>query len=167
MPGSSLEAGWCAWGRRHGTTINGLSVWRWNCIVVIASDRIVDVALIAIILEVFRTVVLVNGFPARLRLVEVLLVERPNTVGTLLRIVCRILWRQRAKSQGEPTSVTTNIKALILRLQRLLGDSRSCCMIWGRVTLLGIFGPVDVHCRDLGIRLSIVTVVARCIAHRK
>jgi hypothetical protein len=82
---------WC-----HGPTGVGLRIgsrnWGSPGVVVFAGDRVIDEPTGIALVEFGAEVLVVGGLTAGLALIEVLLVEGANSIGTLLGVVGGILW---------------------------------------------------------------------------
>jgi hypothetical protein len=126
MTGCTLESGRGTWRRGHGATIDWFSVWCWNCVEVLPCYWIVDVVVVVMI--IVRVKVLIVCFPLPgLTLVEILLVKGTNAVGTLLGVVSRVLWWQRAKAHCHAAGIATRVESQV-GLRWLLRQRRHGCM---------------------------------------
>lgn len=147
--------GWC-----HGTTTNRLSErcrhWRVKVIVIF-----VVVAHLVGIGVVFRPVVLlVVCFSPGLAFVKVFLVERPDSVGTLLGVVSWILWGQRSQPESHPSGVATSAETVVVGCLRGIDFGYR----WWFGDRGIIINPGDIHGRNRGIGFSVITVVTVRIA---
>jgi hypothetical protein len=124
---------WC-----HGPACIGRSVRSRNRrsrrVIVFACDRVIDETpgTAAALVELGPKVLVVRGLATGLALIEILLVKGADPVGTLLGIVGRVLWGQRAHTEGQSAGVTVGI---IYRIQVVR-------FFWESGFLVGIVGLI-------------------------
>jgi hypothetical protein len=152
MASSTLEARRSTGRRGHGTTTNGLRVRSsrgGSCIEIIASSWVVG---ITAVVKLGTIVFVVGGLP--FTIVKVLLIEGTDTVGTLLGVVRRVLWRQGAHTESQPAGVAAVvvIKGDIKVLLGFFVQLRLLVVMMGLV----VFRGLNV---DRQLRLAFVTVI--------
>jgi hypothetical protein len=144
MASGSLEARRCSRGRCHGTTAHRLGEWHgWGCasIIVVSGSWVIGVGTVIVVIG---TIVFhVGCLP--LAIIKVLLVERSDPVGTLLGVVSRVVWWQRAHPESQTASIPADI----------MGVQGFWCLLW-KFRQLGILswcffvhiGSMDIDGRD-------------------
>jgi hypothetical protein len=154
MTSGSLEAWRSTRRRRHSTTGHRLSEGSRCGIKVVASDWVIDET--TVLIELRPEVFVICGLPASLALIEVLLVEGANPIGTLLRVVCRVFWGQRTQSESHPAGVAVFIIWLVQVLRLLWEFGVLVFIAWD--IMMSIRG-MDVDRRNHELRLAIITIV--------
>jgi hypothetical protein len=157
VSGGTLEARRRARRGCHGSTRVGLGVGRRDGrsagVIVVTGDGVIDEAraaeTTAVLVELGAELLVVGGLAPGLALIEVLLVEGADSVGTLLRVVGGVLWGQRAHSESHPLGVAAAI----------VGRFEVVWLLWHFDLLVRrSLGAMDVDRRENVVRLAVAVV---------
>jgi hypothetical protein len=134
---TAAEPRWCTGWRRHGPTSN----WRSERPAGLSDYKSIGLGIEKCAVKVFGSIILivivigVTTCRLRLRVIEILLVERSNTVGTLLWVVVGIIRRERAKAHRQ--SVHGAAEFINSEASRVLGVGLRAQRFRSQRTLIG------------------------------